>query len=77
MPLSIVHEIRLGAVRASIWRESDLDGICHSVTVSRAIDGSRRHAAPNRFHVDELPLVAEAMDLAHLWIEQVELVLDT
>jgi hypothetical protein len=50
------------------------DGAYHSVTVSRAMDGSRHYLSANRFHVDELPLVAEAMDLAHLWIEQVELI---
>jgi hypothetical protein len=74
MSLRLVHEIRLGAVRASIWRENGHDAPRHSVTVSRAV--SRSHpVAGNRFDVDELPLVAELMDLAHLWIfEQAELI---
>jgi hypothetical protein len=74
MPLSLVHEIRLGTVRASIWRETGNDGEFHSVTVSRALGDSRRPATTNRFQVDELPLIAEAVDLAHLWIEQMELI---
>ena len=74
MSLEMVHEIRLGSVRASIWREDEDGTARHSVMVSRAGSASR-HRAGNRFEVDELPLVAEVMDLAHLWIfEQAELI---
>jgi hypothetical protein len=74
MTLQLVHEIRLGSVRASIWREDEEGTARHSVMVSRAGSGSR-HRPGNRFEVDELPLVAEVMDLAHLWIfEQAELI---
>jgi hypothetical protein len=74
MPLSLVHEIRLGAVRASIWRENGRDGAYHSVTVSRATRGESQNRTTDRFEVDDLPLVAEAMDLAHLWIEQMAMI---
>jgi hypothetical protein len=74
MSLRLVHEIRLGAVRASIWEEIGPDAPRHSVTVSRAVQCGHARAS-NRFDVDELPLVAEVMDLAHLWIfEQAELI---
>jgi hypothetical protein len=74
MSLRLVHEIRLGAVRASIWEENGQDAPRHSVTVSRAVPGDH-FRANNLFDVDELPLVAELMDLAHLWIfEQAELI---
>ena len=74
MSLRLVHEIRLGAVRASIWQENGHEAPRHTVTVSRAVS-SGHSLAGNRFVVDELPLVAELMDLAHLWIfEQAELI---
>jgi hypothetical protein len=74
MSIRFVHEIRLGAVRASIWEENGHEAARHTVTISRVVSsGSGR--AGNRFEVDELPLVAELMDLAHLWIfEQAELI---
>jgi hypothetical protein len=74
MSLRLVHEIRLGVVRASIWLEHGHDGPRHSVTVSRAVSNGQIRGG-NRFDVDELPLVAEVMDLAHLWIfEQAEMI---
>ncbi|MGC4006125.1 MAG: hypothetical protein QM811_24605 [Pirellulales bacterium] len=60
-----VHEIRLGRVRAVIWEESTPEGPKHSVAFGRAQtpgDQSERYAP------EELPLVLEASDLAHLWI---------
>jgi hypothetical protein len=74
MSVRLVHEIRLGAVRASIWQENGSDAPRHSVTVSRAFSNGPSRLG-NRFDVDELPLVAELMDLAHLWIfKQAELI---
>jgi hypothetical protein len=65
-PLRPVHEIRLGAVRASIWYDDN--AARHFVTISRlrAIDSAS--AARNCFEVDDLPVVADVMDLAHHWI---------
>lgn len=75
MALNLVHEIRVGAIKASIWRESCRGELCHTVTLSRAINGQSPHHTSNRFEVDDLPLVAEVLDLAHLWIhEQAELI---
>jgi hypothetical protein len=69
-----VHEIRLGSVRASIWQESDAAGVRYSVSISRTADGVYQRTN-GRFEVDDLPVVAEVMDLAHLWIfEQAELI---
>ena len=70
-----VHEIRLGAVKASIWEEPAHDGPRHLVTVARMVrDGDGWRHSP-RFERDDLPLVAEVVDMAHLWIfEQAELI---
>jgi hypothetical protein len=75
MGSSIVHEIRVGPVRASIWQEDEAQGISYSVSVSCIDTGERHSRASGRFAVDHLPLVAELMDLAHFWIlEQAELI---
>jgi hypothetical protein len=61
-----VHEISLGAVRASIWFDDDAARYVVTVSRFRAIGGT--FAARNCFEVDDLPVLAEAMDLAHHWI---------
>jgi hypothetical protein len=68
-----LHEIRLGLIRATIWQSHGGDGQRYTVTLSRGqVDG---HRTTNRFELDDLPLVAEVMDLAHLWIcERAELI---
>ena len=72
---SLVHEIRLGAVRASIWEESALDEVKYRVSISRALRPGERHGVADQFDAEELPLVAEVADMAHLWIcEQAELI---
>ena len=70
-----VHEIRLGAVRASIWEEPGHEGPRYRVSITRAIRPSEAHARADRFEAEDLPLVVEVADLAHLWIcEQAELI---
>jgi hypothetical protein len=70
-----VHEIQLGAVRAGIWEVEFFDGPKYRVTISRAVRGSERNSRSDQFEADDLPVVAEVVDLAHLWIcEQAELI---
>ena len=61
-----VHEINVGAVRASIWYEEDAARYVVTISRSRAI--ASVSTARTCFEVDDLPVVAEAMDLAHHWI---------
>ncbi len=72
---SPVHEVQLGAVRASIWEEPGFDEARYRVSISRVSRPGERHVRPDRFDADDLALVAEVADLAHLWIcEQAELI---
>ncbi|HEY2881298.1 MAG TPA: hypothetical protein VGJ15_02665 [Pirellulales bacterium] len=71
----LAHEIQLGAVRASIWDEPQFDGPKYRVSISRISRPGERGTRPDAFEADDLPLVAEIVDLAHLWIcEQAELI---
>lgn len=74
-----VHEIRLGSVRACIWEESrqSVNGVQESefsVSIVRHMPGARVSssyvAEAVRFGVEDLPLIAQVMDLAHLWIHE-------
>jgi len=72
---SVVHQIRLGGVQASIWEESSLDDVKYRVSVSRASRPGERPGRADQFDPDHLPLIAEVAEMAHLWIcEQAELI---
>jgi hypothetical protein len=69
-----VHEIRLGAVRAQIWEEPSSEH-GYRVSISRVVRAGERPVHLDRFSAEDLALVAEVADLAHLWIcEQAELI---
>ena len=59
-----VHEIRFGAIKASIWENQTESGVRHNVTLSRLYrdgDSWKRSEAVGR---DDLPLVVKVADLA-------------
>ena len=65
-----VHEVRLGKVKAAIWRnETDL-GARYSVTITRIYKTESGWESSSSFGRDELPLVAKVADMAHSWIYQ-------
>ena len=65
-----VHEVRLGKVKAAIWRnETDL-GARYSVTISRIYKTESGWESSGSFGRDELPLVGKVADMAHSWIYQ-------
>lgn len=69
----LAHEIHLGVIQALIWEHDERNQPRYEVSLLRLAkdDGS----ASSFFQVDDLPLVAEVVDLAHLWIfEQAELI---
>ena len=69
-----VHEIRLGLIKASIWRNQTKSGERHSVTVARLYKNGDTWKESSYFGRDDLLLVAKVADLAHSWITQPPLV---
>jgi hypothetical protein len=70
-----IHELQLGSVRATIWEESSYDGPKYQVSISRAFRRGESSHGIDRFEPEDLPVIAEVVDLAHLWIcEQAELI---
>lgn len=63
-----VHEIRLGAIKATIWENQTSAGTRHNVTVSRLYKDGDEWKQTESFGRDDLPLLAKAVDQAHTWI---------
>ena len=65
-----VHEVRLGSIKAAIWRNETATGARHNVTFSRIYrdrDGDAWKSTDS-FGRDDLLLVAKVADQAHSWI---------
>lgn len=62
------HEIRLGAVKATIWENETAVGTRHNVNVARLYKDGDEWKQTASFGRDDLLLVAKVVDLAHTWI---------
>lgn len=65
-----VHEVRLGKVKAAIWRNETEVGTRYSVTITRIYKTESGWESSSSYGRDELPLVAKVADMAHSWIYQ-------
>ena len=63
-----VREIRMGRVKAAVWRNTTENGSMHNVTIQRLYRTDDGWATTTSFGRDDLPLVARVADLAHSWI---------
>jgi len=63
-----VHEVRLGAIRASIWLNGQGDRTRHNVTLSRIYKDGDQWRNTESFGGDDLLVVAKVADEAHSWI---------
>jgi len=65
-----VHEIRLGAIKATVWANETQSGVRHNVNVCRLYKDADEWKQTASFGRDDLPLVAKVIDLVHTWIFQ-------
>ena len=63
-----VHEIRLGLIKASIWRNQTKAGERFNVTLCRLYKNGEVWKESGHFGRDDLLLTAKVLDLAHSWI---------
>lgn len=64
-----VHEIRLGAVKATIWPNETSSGTRFNVTLHRLFkDANDQWKQTESFGRDDLPLLTKVADQAHDWI---------
>ncbi len=62
------QEIRLGAIKAAIWKNETASGTRYNVTVSRLYRDGDQWKSTDTFGRDDLLLVAKVADQAHTWI---------
>lgn len=63
-----IHEIRLGALKASIWRNETENGPRFNTTLVRIYRDGEQWKTTDSFGRDELLLLAKLADLSHTWI---------
>ena len=63
-----IHEIRIGLIKARIWRKRTRPDVRHSIAVVRLYRNGDIWKESARFGRDDLPLVRLVLDRAHTWI---------
>lgn len=63
-----VQEIRIGAIRAAIWRNETESGVRHNVTFERIYRDGEEWRSTSSFGRDDLLLLGKVADQAHTWI---------
>lgn len=62
------HEIRFGAIKATIWENETTNGTRYNVTLCRLYKDGDEWKRSESFGRDDLPMVAKVVDQAHSWI---------
>jgi hypothetical protein len=63
-----VHEIRLGNIKAAIWKNSTENGSLYNATLRRIYKKDDEWKSTDSFGRDDLLLVGKVADLAQTWI---------
>lgn len=63
-----VQEIRIGAIRAAIWKNETENGVRHNVTFERIYKDGEEWRSTSSFGRDDLLLLGKVADQAHTWI---------
>ena len=68
-----VHEIRIGSVKAALWRNETAVGPRYNATLSRIYKDGDEWKSSDSLGRDDLLTAAKVLDLAHSWmLEQSE-----
>jgi hypothetical protein len=62
------HEVRLGSVKAAIWRNNTDAGVRFNVTFSRIYKDDDNWKSTDSFGRDDLLTLGKVADQAHSWI---------
>ena len=64
------HEVRLGAIKAAIWKNDTENGVRYNVTFSRIYKDGDDWKSTDSFGRDDLLVLAKVSDSAHSWIHE-------
>ncbi len=63
-----VHEVRMGVVKAAIWKNDTENGVRFNVTLTRLYKDGDEWKSTDSFGRDDLLILAKVADRAHSWI---------
>jgi hypothetical protein len=63
-----IHEVRLGCIKAAVWRNQTETGVRHNVTFRRLYKDGAQWKSSDSFGRDDLLLLAKVADRTHSWI---------
>jgi len=63
-----VKEVRLGAIKAAIWKNETENGVRYNVTFARLYKDGNDWKSADSFGRDDLLVVAKVADKAHSWM---------
>lgn len=63
-----IHEVRLGFIKAAVWRNETEAGVRYNATFSRLYKDGDQWASTESFGRDDLLLLAKVADQTHSWI---------
>ena len=66
------HEVRIGAIKAAIWKNDTASGVRYNVTFSRLYKDKDddQWKSTDSFGRDDLLALGKVADTAHTWIHQ-------
>jgi hypothetical protein len=65
-----VHEVRLGAIKAAVWKNDTQNGVRYNTTFSRLYKDEDEWKTTDSFGRDDLLVLAKVADRAHSWIHE-------
>ncbi len=67
-----IHEVRVGAIKAAIWKNDTAGGVRYNVTFSRIYKDKAddQWKSTDSFGRDDLLVLGKVADLSHTWIFQ-------
>ena len=63
-----IHEVRLGAIKAAVWKNDTDSGVRYNATFSRLYKDGDSWKSTDSFGRDDLLLLAKVADQTHSWI---------
>ena len=63
-----VHEVRLGAIKAAIWKNDTEKGVRYNTTFNRLYRDGEEWKNTDSFGRDDLLVLGKVADQAHSWI---------
>jgi hypothetical protein len=63
-----IHEVRLGSIKAAVWRNDTDSGVRYNATFSRLYKDGDQWKSTESFGRDDLLLLAKVADHTHSWI---------